>query len=349
MSRSACLGATVYLVSALGIAGCSPSNIASPEPPLAEAPVATPGFGMAEVILPSSPKGAMRLGDVPIRHPTATVAHFPAEGKTLLSASYQDVREWDLATKTLVRRYRLDGVYARELTTTSDGRYLVVRDWDSIVIINRVDGKLVHKVRTERAEDRIESCAVSPDAKMLATGTLTGHIRVCLLPTGEQLPFKASHPMLKPVQRPPMRVGQPKHPPRITHLAFSTDSRTIASAADGDTIRAWDVATANELWALDPKLSRSGPVAFSPDGKHLLAPKLVSEEKKNERQRKGACGVGGYALWSVADRSLVLELDGEVWPYHIAFSLDGRLIAEGGGFSRFSVKDASTGAERFNA
>src|SRR5262245_23046133 len=144
MARSVCLGATVYLVSALGIAGCSPSNAPTSEAPLTEPPVATPGFGLAEATLPLLPTGALCLGSLPMGHPTATVAHFPAGGKTLLSASYQDIREWDLGTKSLVRRYRCEGVYARELTTSSDGRHIVVRDWDSVFVINRLDGRLVH-------------------------------------------------------------------------------------------------------------------------------------------------------------------------------------------------------------
>lgn len=345
MKRASFLGGLV-----LGLLPVLPQ--ASAQLPAPAPREAGPQFGLVDPALPPLPKGFQRLGDVPMGHPTAVAAHFPVDGKTLLSAGYEEVREWDLATKSLIRRYRLEGVYPRQLTSTPDGRFLVVRDGDSVRVMNRADGKPAHTLRAEDAEDRIEAAAVSPDGKTLAVGTWNGVLSLRDTASGRPLAFRTSHPKVKPAPEPFRLVEPPRHPPRITHIAFSPDGRTVASAADGDVIRAWDVATARELWALDPADSRAAAFAFTPDGRHVFAPKAVPALRKKGpggRIIAAPSGVGGYALWSVADRRSAVEYHGAFSVYHAAVSADGRFVAAGGGDCRFRVWDAATGAVKFGA
>ena len=61
------------------------------------------------------------------------------------------------------------------------------------------------------------------------------------------------------------------HRSGVHALAFSPDGKTLASAAEDETLKLWDLATAEELLTLD---GFSGPVwvlRFSPDGSALVA------------------------------------------------------------------------------
>jgi WD40 repeat protein len=52
-------------------------------------------------------------------------------------------------------------------------------------------------------------------------------------------------------------------------LAFSADSRTLASAGYDGTVRLWNVATGLELFVLESRTRQVNSVAFSPDGELL--------------------------------------------------------------------------------
>jgi len=55
-------------------------------------------------------------------------------------------------------------------------------------------------------------------------------------------------------------------------LAFSTDSRRLATASEGDeAIRLWDVATWQPLITLERKGATISQLAFTPDGNEIAA------------------------------------------------------------------------------
>ncbi len=97
------------------------------------------------------------------------------------------------------------------------------------------------------------------------------------------------------------------------HVAASPDGKTLAGADESEgVIYLWDAATGKEIRRL--KSSRSGfggilPVAFSPDGRRLVA--------------------GGHELrmWDVESGKLLHSLDGEESVIQLSFSAESKILA----------------------
>ncbi|HKV40632.1 MAG TPA: WD40 repeat domain-containing protein, partial [Blastocatellia bacterium] len=99
----------------------------------------------------------------------------------------------------------------------------------------------------------VYSCAaLSPDARMLATGRLDDNsVTVSDLRTGRELATLRGH------------AGQ------VTSLAFSPDGKRLITASDDRTIKLWDVATWQEVATFKGSTDTVNLVKFSKDGKIL--------------------------------------------------------------------------------
>jgi WD40 repeat protein len=124
-----------------------------------------------------------------------------------------------------------------------------VREW------NVLETNLTHSlIRSFAAhKDAIYSMALSPDDKILATGSYDQKIKLWDVETGKELKTLSGHNGC------------------IFGLAFRPDGKILASASADRTVKLWDVATGDRRDTLSQPLKEVYAVAFSPDGKRLAA------------------------------------------------------------------------------
>ncbi len=120
-----------------------------------------------------------------------------------------------------------------------------VRQW------NVADGTLVRTFAGHK--DAIYSAALSPDGKILATGSYDQKIKLWNVETGQEIKTLSGH------------NGA------IYSLAFRPDGKILASASGDRTVKLWDVASGERRDTLAQSLKELYAVAFSPDGKRLVA------------------------------------------------------------------------------
>lgn len=121
-------------------------------------------------------------------------------------------------------------------------------------------------------------------------------------------------------QEPKLRATLKGHTNAVVAVAFSPDSKSLASASYDGTLKLWDMTTGKEQATLGEYKGCLGCVAFSPDGKTLAS---------------GAIGSPGYfsdlkdvKLWDVATGKVRTTLKGrDLFVHSVAFSPDGKTLA----------------------
>jgi WD40 repeat protein len=176
------------------------------------------------------------------------------------------LKVWEVATRQQLRLLNGHTGYCVSLGFSRDGAMLASSSHDGRVILWSTE--TWEAVRTLENPDRgsqansqagrrfVDDAAFSPDGKTLAMASRAGNVQLWNVATGELLDTLKGHSSA------------------VQTVVFSLDGRTLASGSSDQTVRLWNVETRRELMQLDPGSVELGGVytlAFSPDGKHLLA------------------------------------------------------------------------------
>jgi WD40 repeat protein len=160
--------------------------------------------------------------------------------------SGKELRQWAAVAGTRLLGFSPDG---RALFTWGEDK--VVRLWDPAT--GREARHFAGHHFSEDSLDRVYWVALSPDGGLVAFGGQGGTIALYDIATGEE------------VRR---LTGSPD---AVAALAFSPDSRTLASGDwTGGTVRLWEVASGGQYRELPGHRGRTFGMAFSPDGTRLI-------------------------------------------------------------------------------
>lgn len=254
------------------------------------------------------------------------------DGQTLASGSYDStLKLWDMTSGKELRSLAdapgaIDFVSA--LTPagfSSDGKTLVTFGGDSgfgLRLWETATGKDVGKFAILRLAGQQYRVCFSPARMLLATGTTNGGvIQLWDAATGKERPFTG-------------------HGREVIGVAWSPDSKIIATGGGDRMVRLWDAATGKEIRVLKGHVGRVRSLVFSPDGKFLASASENSDF--------------AISLWEVATGKEVRQFRG-LFAYGtaLAFAPDGQTLSawgrDAGNQQSVWQWDAATGAERRQA
>ncbi|MBC8869737.1 MAG: protein kinase [Planctomycetes bacterium] len=280
------------------------------------------GFPPGAVGIPR--KGLARLWNVetgqalhpPFEHKRAVVAvAFSPDGKTVITASADKTAQlWVVATgkplgDPLEHQGKLKVVaFSPDAGTVITGaecpmkRLAEARAWEVAT------GKPIG-LTFEHEEDAIRALAVSPDGRIVLTGTERNKAHLWQVATGKPL-------------TPPL-----EHKSEVTVVAFSPNGKTVLTATERTGAHLWDVATGKPIGAALKHQSAVTAVAFSPDGKAVL----TGSNDKTAR------------LWDAATgEPLTAPFQHQGPVAGIAFSPDGKTVLTGSSDKTARLWDVAT-------
>ncbi len=185
----------------------------------------------------------------------SALAYSP-DGKLLAAARFNSVELISLPERKVVKSLGPHRGRINSVRYSADGTLVVVGAGEPGVVgearIWRVaDGEPVATFAGHA--DSVYAAALSPDGKLLATGSYDQQIKLWDAASGKELRTLTGHN------------------DAVFDLAFRPDGKILASASGDRTVKLWDVASGERLDTLGQPTKEQYCVAFSPDGKRVAA------------------------------------------------------------------------------
>lgn len=237
------------------------------------------------------PYAAVRLGTTRGRAGTQiNHVRYTRDGRRVwIVDQHGHVGLWDPSRGQAERMLDLSTSYGRDsVAFTPDDAWVVTYDYDGLSVWDADSGT---EVRT-REQENIDSMALSPDGRLVATGMEDGGVIVRRVDDLGQV------------------HSFPAFPTRVEHLAFSADSRLLAAISSETVVRIWDMGGSQELEIPSWKEWGSNAMSFSPDGSTLL----VATGSWIER-------------FDVASGQQLDRWEASFSPFRMVYSPDGKTLA----------------------
>ena len=236
----------------------------------------------------------------------------------------QKVSIWSLSTCERVKEMELGG-WVKALAFSNDGSTLAAGGAGDSVQLFALPG---YEAKTDLKHEGTVNAVRIHDSAECHPCTRTS--RATLLDLAPLTPPPTPCPPPPPSTPPP-----PAAPPPAPQLAFSQDSRLLATAGMDRIVRVWDVSTGachHELRHDDYVLS----VAFAPS-----TPSKAREDASSHASAPPVLAAGGgdksVSVWDAASGEMRTQLARESTLYSIAFSPTGELLATGGADKKIAL------------
>ncbi len=221
------------------------------------------------------------------------------DGKLLASSSYdRTIKLWDLSSGELLHTFPRNSGKVRYIAFSPDGQTLISTSDSEVKLWVVGTSQLLRPLTGRSISARIAT--FSPDGQTSIIGSLDGSLELWNLNTGERLRSNSN------------RSGG------ITSIAFSADSRTLASSS-GKTIELWEPHLGKRLHAFSTQFNRITSIAFSADAQTLASGSDKSIELWNWHTGKRLRTLSGH---SNSIRSVAFSPDG----YFLVSGSDDRTI-----------------------
>ncbi|HVU89972.1 MAG TPA: c-type cytochrome domain-containing protein [Pirellulales bacterium] len=244
------------------------------------------------------------------------------DGKLAALAGYADVRLIGVESRAGVRKLTGHRGNVTDVEFSKDGARLLTAAGEAgvfgeAIIWNVADGAVLLKIVGHR--DSLYAATLSPDGKVIATGSYDQQIKLWDAASGE---------LVRTI------VG---HNGAVFDLAFSPNGRLLASASADRSVKLWEVSTGERLDTFGQPLKELYTVAFSPDGKYVVAGGVDNRIRVWQISDSAKEGTNPLVHTRFAHEGAIVKL---------AFSPDGRWLASAAEDRTLKLWDATQYLEK---